>query len=509
MKKALMLIFIALVAIGSVWGQIPSEDKKFAGLGDSVFDLFDFYNAVPTLSTEARYSAWQFDSDIDNYIDPIFYTPDIGTFFYLGGYPAGNNVNDTNRLTPGGGVPNQGSSIEPPVFFTNGNYAISFGFGKTINDNIYLAAYYGGSFMEAFGQTTKYETDPQKYDTYAFSIWQNNLAVLLGMRDMGFRFDLIMNESANDKKTTEDKKDVTANLQNGTSLALTWGTSFGQLAPYTTLGFKFADSETLNLNGNKASYSGGAALSFVTGAYYDLTEVSYVNAALVVGTQFAESYQGNESVLQSVYSLPAHSSGGMFGVGLNMGYSHKWGTEKVSFKIKPNLDLGLVSVSNKNSLNSVPDLPSNNYFTLSMGLDTGLKYEPSKKFAFYTGVGFRLFEWNTHNQRGGDNDNQTKESEWEITGISWNEASLASGNLGFGLVFNPSEYVSFGCGLNSFLNNIVEFNLKEMTVKAGRIWGENKGNFGSWGSGLLNNVTLDLTISIKIPTDGITSKDSE
>jgi len=508
MKKALVFIFITLMVTGFVWGQIPSEDKKYSGPDFTVFDMFDLFNAVPTVSTEARYSAWQFDSDIDNYIDHRFFDPEIGTFFFLGGYPAGSNVGDTNYLTPGTSVPNNGST-DPSDFFSNGNYAISLGFGKSIINDMYLAAYFGGSLVNAFGQTTKNAAEPSKYDTYAYYVWRNNLALLFGLNNMGFRLDLIMDNSASDSKKTEDGKDIIGNFENGASLSLNWGASMGQLFPYATVGFNFADTKSYNINGNKASYSSGAVIGFLGGAFYELSEKSLASAELLFGMQFAESYRGNETVAVDFLGEGPHSKGGSYGVGIQADYAYNMDANNVTLSINPNIRTGFLSISNQDSRAGAPDLPKDNFFSISMGFDAGLRFTPGDKFAFYTGVGLRLLEWNLYNQPGGGSDNQTKESSWEFKGIEWENSSLVNGNLGFGMTFNPNQYISIGCGLNSFLDNIVEFNLKDMTAKAGPIWGDNKGNFGSWASGILQNVRLDLTVSIKIPNDGSAISETE
>jgi len=505
MRKVLVVLFIAVATIGSVWGQaIPSDDKTFTGLDQSVFGVLDTFNAVPTLSTEARYSAWLFDADVDNYIDPLFYDPAIGTFFFLGGYPA--EAGSTKYLTPGESVPNP-APTSPQQFFSPGrNYAISLGFGKTIVNDMYVAAYYGGSMIDAYGQTTKNPLDPDKYNVYAYAMWRNNLAILFGFSDMGFRFDLIADNTAGDRKTTADGKDITSNLESGANLALTWGISLGKLSPYATIGYKFGDTESYNRNGKKASHSKGAILGFTAGTYYDLNEKSAVSAALLVGAQFAESYSGDEGVLLDEKSRQPHTEGGAFGIGFKADYKYTFEYRKVALGLKPNLKLGLISLSHKNSLAGTPDRPSDNYFTLSTGLDVGFRYKPSDKFAFYTGVGFRFFEWNTHNQPGGSGSYTTKASEWEFVGIEWNEESLAGGNLGFGMTFTPNEYISIGYGLNSILDKIVKLNLQEMTVTAGPIWGNNKGNFGSWLSSIFEAVTLDLTLNIKFPEGGISPR---
>ena len=276
----------------------------------------------------------------------------------------------------------------------------------------------------------------------------------------------------------------------------------GRLFPYATLGFKFPNRGSFNIDGDKASISAGAILGFIAGAYYELTESSIASAGLLIYNDFGLSYRGEESIL----GHQPYSRGGEFGIGLKADYAFNFEVNKLALGIKPNFQMGLTSVSYKDSRSNAPEVPSDNYFTLSLGFDTGLRYKPSDTFTFYSGVGLKFFEWNTLTRSGGGS-NKTKESEWEVTGIEWDDASLYNGNLVFGMTFIPNEYITVGFGLNSILNNIVAFNLKEMTTTAGPIWGDNKGNVGSWASGFLQNMSLDLTVSLTIPQGGITPRD--
>jgi len=127
MKKVLFMVVAALIISGTVWGQ----NDPFPIPGPVIDGIFDLGNAVPTMSTEARYSAGQFTTDVDNFINVLDYNPAIGTFFFLGGFPDNGTVNTTDVL--------------------GDNNRISLGAGKTFGFG-YLALYYGGNLIRASGK---------------------------------------------------------------------------------------------------------------------------------------------------------------------------------------------------------------------------------------------------------------------------------------------------------------------------------------------------------------------
>jgi hypothetical protein len=102
MKK----IFCSLVIIMAITTAVSAQI-----IGDK-YNL----NAVPTISTEARYSAGRFGSYIDDFISVNDYDPAVKTFFFLGGFPASSEVNNTD----------------------NPSYDLSVGLGKSLARNSYL-----------------------------------------------------------------------------------------------------------------------------------------------------------------------------------------------------------------------------------------------------------------------------------------------------------------------------------------------------------------------------------
>ena len=507
MKKIFAFIVIALALCGSAWGQIPGDNKLYkdfyeiySNLYYSIFDLTDLYSAVPTTSTESRFSASRFDSSVGSFIDPKSYNPAVGTFFFLGGFPAGSNLVDTNYLTPGSPMTNP---VGPDQFYPGGSYAVSLGFGKTITDDIYLAAYYGGSLANAFGQRTIGKSNPDTYDTYAFYTWRNKLALLLGIHGMGFRLDVTMNNPQSQKETTEDGKHAITKMDYGTGIALTWGTNIGKFSPYAKFGYKFSDSGVITQDGDKkmTTLSGGK-WGFSTGSGYNLPNHSSLWADFLLGGQFKQSLSGDSKALIGV---APYRDGGSFGIGLKAGYSKTIEGDKASFGIGPNMRIGSTYVSKYSwTDDESKKYPSDNFFNFSMGSDLGLRFKPSDQFAFYTGAGFQILELNAHNLSGGKGNYKTKESEWELYGIDWRSSKLlAGGELGFGMTFSPSNYLSLGFGLNTLLDNIVKINIKKMTIESGDFWGADYDNFFSWATSMFNGVKFDMTVSFKIPSGGI------
>jgi hypothetical protein len=511
MRKVFAFLIITLALSGYVWGQIPSDNKLYFDLYeiynnmyDSIFDLTDnYFSAVPTVSTESRYSASRFDSYVGGFIDPRGYNPNIGTFFFLGGYPANNNVDTTAPLTPGDPVVNPAG---PDFFFPGGSYAVSLGFGKTIINDMYLAAYYGGSLVNAFGQTKKNLTDPDKYDTYTFSTWRNKLAILFGIAGMGFRFDLIMNNPQSQKESIEDGKQVITNMEHGAAVALTWGTHMGQFSPYAKFGLKYPNSVITEEEGKKMTSLSGGKWAFSAGTGYDFTDHSSIWADFLLGGQFKQSVSGDSEALIGVKPF---KDGGTFGIGLKAGYSHTFEAGNLSLGLGPNMKIGSTYVSKYSWDDDNSDkYPFDNFFDFKMGIDIGLRYKPSDKFAFYTGAGLQFLELNAHNLFGGEDDYKSKETEWQLFGIGWEGSRLrAGGELGFGMTFNPSEYLTFGFGLNSVLDNIVKFNIRKMTVEAGPFWGADYDSFSSWATSMFDGTKLDITVSVRVPPGGIPPED--
>jgi len=163
MKNCILALVILAIAGGIAWGQVVDATEN-------------------VMSVEKRYSAGQFSSDVDNYISPNFYDPQIGTFVFMGGY---------------------GAADKPPASAVPGNI-VSAGFGKTLGNN-YLGLFYAAEAVNANGSHRDKDTPPKQDGKENIDIsdatWNNKLAVLFGTANMGFRFDMTL-ENVNDYKMT-------------------------------------------------------------------------------------------------------------------------------------------------------------------------------------------------------------------------------------------------------------------------------------------------------------------
>jgi len=506
MRRFLIFVIITLVICGNAWGQIPRDDKLFFDFYEqysnryfNIFDLTDLYSAVPTISTEARYSALQFGSNVDSFIDTRGYNPAIGTFFFMGGFPSQDYISTTNYLTPGSQMSNPFGSF----FFPGGSYAFSAGFGKTISDNIYIAAYFGGSLISAYGHKTDNVIDPEKADTYSYGIWRNNLAVLFGISDMGFRLDLIMNNPESQTITIEDDKQQYIDRNFGISLALSWGMGLGNFSPHAKFGLTLSDSTTITIDdGKKMTRSPGGKWAFIAGTGYNLPSSGSVWTDFLLGGQFQGFLSGDS---KEITDVDPFRGGGSFGIGVKSGYSNSFAAGKYILNYSPNIKIGSTYLSQFNeTLEGSENYPFHNFIDISLGMDIGLRFKPNNKFAFYTGVGLGFFELTYWNLVFGKDDYKSNEVHWQIYGIEWDSSrTLAGGELGFGMTFKPNDYVSIGFGLNSILDKLFQFNIRKMTIETGSFWNTDYDSLASWASGFMDFSKLDLTISITIPPGGI------
>jgi hypothetical protein len=464
MKRFVFLLIATLVISGAVWGQVPAPGAVF---GD---DLFDYFNAVPTVSTESRYSAGTFTSDVDDYISVTDHDPKIGTFFFLGGYPAveGDPVDNTENLTAGGNP-----------------YVVSFGLGKTFNA-FYLGVYYGGNFVNATGQNNHGDPEIKQYN----SAWRNRLALLInptGSNIGAFRFDLIMNNTQANKATNDG--DITNQIiQNAPAIAFTWGgMNIAGINPYVTLGYKFADKTVtrgITPPGDVITKS-NAAFGIQLGGTYSLKDNADISADLAILHQLATDYSGGGR-------NNSWKEGGNTGFGLKVAYSQTIDTDKVSVGLKPGLGLGYRSISHKTTAPApaVSD-PSDNFFEFTAGIDLGIKYQHNKLFALYSGASLQIFDWVTVGHSGGDTDDDR--TGWRVTGFRWDTSKFnTTGNLGFGMTLTPNPNLVIGAGLNTILDRLFYIDLTGVGIGTGPF-------FSSFEpADLFGNLRFDLTISYKM-----------
>ena len=486
MKKSILVLIIALVISGAVWAQIPNPNPLPPGVGGSspfIGDMFDMFSAVPTESTESRYSAGRFGSDIDDYIDVNYYDPNIGTFFFLGGFPANATVDATDVLT--------------------NKYALSFGLGKTLKA-FYLGVYYGGSLVDAWGRRNG--ADPEaKYADYA---WNNNLAVLVGTKGYGaFRLDMVLNTETAAQR--EDKDILAKTRDYAPSFALTWGgIQLAGMDPYVTIGFLFPDKLTWgNNNSKKLTYTEGSKFGLQAGVNYDLDDTSSLTGDLVIGGQFGAKLKGDrEAAGLGVGTIDVKESGG-FGFALKAGYSKKLEFGKVAVGVKPKVAFGFLRENYDISGDISEKHSANNNFEFRTTVDMGVKYQANAKVALFTGASLRIFDFTRLSHSGGGTtppDTQDKSKSWDFIGIGWDPSAWnggAANTLGFGMTVTPVNNLIIGCGLNTVLDKLFTINLKDMQIKNGSYWDDanvrTAGNFvGALGQ-FFRNMTFDLTVSYK------------
>jgi hypothetical protein len=250
-----------------------------------------------------------------------------------------------------------------------------------------------------------------------------------------------------------------------------------------------------------SSYGGQFGLE--GGINYELNETSSLDLGLGFGTIFANSYSGDTKDL-SPDGTPLGgngpdpwTSGGAWGLDLNVSFTKATvlGNESLGFttvKVSPNLNLNLVSINKNTTLKPVggeaPDKqPSDDYFTLSPGIDLGIQYQ-YQKIALYSGAGITCFTWNVLSHAGGKEPD--KSTDWAFTGIEWDRTKFsANQTLAFGMTFAPVENLVIGAGISTILSPLFGFNLETMTFRS---------NYNGGSTSVTNTTTaFDLTVSYK------------
>jgi len=503
MKRIFFLLLAALVISGAAWAQmtepgvptvpsplplsnnIPSAIREYQG------GLFDAFDAVLTTSTEARYSAGIFGSDIDDYITVNWYDPEIGTFVFLGGFPSGNFVDQTDFVTPN-------------------PYTLNFGLGKTLS-MFTLGVYYAGSLVDATGSDDGATKETKASDT----AWKNQLAVLVGTKGFGaFRVDFILNTQTKD--SSYGGKQGNMSRIDAPSVALTWGgIQLLGMDPYVTVGYKFADkyifsneSAAAGISHRESTYTAKSYLGFQAGVNYDLDANSSVSGDLAFKGVFGDSHKGDD--VTAATGKVNWTNGGGFGIGLRGSYKYTMDLGMVAFGFSPGLALGYVNTNNDVTGTPKGTHPAPNYFQLASGVDLGIKVQPVEKVALFTGASLRLLDWRMLSYSGGKktpgagDSAENKRSYWSLNGFAWdsdpwNSKGNKYGNstLGFGMTLTPAQGLVFGCGLNTFLDKLFIISLTDLTVESGSFWGKDAGNVGTFASYLFQDLVFDLTISYK------------
>ena len=481
MKKIVLLLAVILTAGGMVWAQYEPPDTAISSDIPSVFPGFDVVGGVR--SVENRFAPG-FNTMVEDYIDPAFFDPKIGTFLFLGGDP-GNN-------------------------FLDGSIAL--GAAKTLG-SFYVGAYYKGNIIglgNSRGVTGNNPDDDDRVYKNSSIIWNNNIALLFGVAGMGFRFDIIDSEQkANTNITYGDDYTTTVSNKYGPKIALSWGSHFGNLYPWAKAGFKFPDivsvggvdlgDPDLGTNGKKATKSGNGVFNIEAGTLYDFSGgnlTDMVFGALTFGLLFKDSYEGDSGLMtalgaDTLAGRKAYTYGGAWGLNLNLNYRKTFELGKFTMKITPNLNMDMRSQSNDNSFDGNEN-PKPTWFTLEPGIQLGVKYQPFDKLAFFTGLDLSLLLWRVYATPGGDvKDGTTK---WDIRGTQWSYGK----NFGLGMAWYPVKGLVVSTGLTSVLNAFVKFDVENMSVSRGSIFEDtNTENIGDWAMVTLGKIfnSFELTVT--------------
>jgi hypothetical protein len=484
----------SLTAQTPISGAMAGQWNTIRGLSQMPLDP-DNFSAVPTMSTEARYSAGIFTTDVDDFIDVNAYDPNIGTFLFLGGFPSvvDNTANPfgvdvTNRLTdPTNTVNSVNTTIDDlPAYTISGGFAKSF-------EKFYLGVYLGGSVVHGWGAS---DSDPKR--SFSEGIWNTKLAVLIGTAKIGgIRLDLVMN-NVTDRTTRIDHKTVGDGSLNMTSgdgitVALRWGNTIGSkdLDVHALLGYTFADYRLTSdaAGDNRTRVWSDAEWVLGGGLAWDLNRVSTLEADLYLGGDFGTLTRGQTNDVDS----------GGFGFAAGAGLKNIIEPVRgLEIGFTPTLGIILYGEEAIATGNTVT------IFDLTLGFDAGIKFRLPRrlnKFSLITGASLNFFNWNVVTHYA-----SPTETAWLVQGITWKPESLTQNStLGLGLVFAPNNRLSVGFGLNALLDNLLVVNVMEMTVKPGKFFADDQPFGGPTGGpfgGLFldkNNdpITFDLTVSYK------------
>jgi len=490
MKKLVLLLAVTLVVGSMVWAQwtppaagLDPDDFPF----DTVFPGFD---ALGRKSVEYRFAPG-FDTMADNFLSPAFYDPKIDTFLFLGG-----------------------ETGEPRVIETNGTFAL--GAAKTFG-SFYAAAYYRGMIIGddgGKGVSGSNTNDGDKVYKSSEVQWNNNIALLFGVANMGFRFDVIsvhdVNNNEKDITSTYDGNFlVTDSLIYGPKLALSWGWHLENLYPSAMIGFKFPLIESVGgvdftdpglgvNNGKNATKSSGSALNIEAAALYDFSGGSLndtVSGALSFGLKFKDSYKGAKEVITGltgydtiIASADPNSGkevdyGGGWGLNLALHYQKTFEWGKFTMRITPSLDMSVIGESVDNSISDTKN-PSPTWFSLAPSVALGVKFQAFEKLAFFAGLDLTLLQWTTYATLGGDTKNDT--TKWNLKGTGWNWYEYDDGGntitenfLKFGLAWTPIQGLVVASEIP--INALFEFDVQNMTFKPGSLFSNTyASNIGDW-----------------------------
>jgi hypothetical protein len=471
MKKMMFVLLAALLTTGTLLAQGVDYPASIAG------QKFNF-DATRSVSTESRYSAGRFGSYVDDFVGVNDYNGKTRTFLFLGGYGSSDVSVD-----------------ESEVPFA----ALSGGFAASLN-SLYLGVYFSGNLINAQGWDNGLS---DQGTIYSEAIWNNNIAVLVGNLPFGaLRLDMAMdNATDSSRKVNEEKTEATGK---GIMTSITWGmNNLGKLTnPHASLGIKWPDytfstdtppvpPETDPITTTTETYK-DTQLAIKAGVGLALNDASSLSLDAILQFGF-----GTKSTTKSPDSEVTES--GDFATFIDAGYSTELiMSNQLAMRIKPKVTIALKLDDNdtETSPGTKYDAPLQTTFETKIGVDLGVQFKATPKFTFYTGASLNIFDWVAWGVSGGDP--KRGGGSWQITGLKFDDnamAGLDQSHLGFGLVFAPDEHISLSCGLNALLDRLFVFDLKNMQVRAGDLWGNLNDQGFIGGNAVWNNVRFDLTAS--------------
>ena len=501
MKRRFALVLAIAMLTGSMaWAQdVPEPDFQHFRFVDARDGLRRVQlGVVPTLSTEGLNTAGLFAGYADLFMDPRFHNPNMeGTFLFVGGEglfgsPAGVFAAADAPVT----------AYDPEVLYDPAR--IHLGFARNFGD-FYLGVYFGGSFVNAVGMS--WEGNALSYPNPAaghtsrdrITLWDTNLAVLLGTAGMGFRLDLglsnggVFNDPDNDRdyeganfSFSRDNPVTTTSGRANTvtpSLALTWGADMGQLLPWARVGFQFAnriDAETSGPGGNtELALRADSALEVAGGARFLLSDTTAVGGELwfnrVALPRMSISRTGHPDFEQIGGLLQIWDddddwveildTDGWMGFGL-MGYylqTVDFGGAALAFR--PNVSVGMVRTLNNRTLShdlehDEANVPTEweeigySWLTVATGIDLGAMWQATQRITLLTGVTVQLFDWTNQAEVGSNTDYAGNVVQAEAERSWWTFRGVQVSDFNIGMTFTAAEAIVFGLGLNSFVNGL-------------------------------------------------------
>lgn len=481
-KKIVLLLAVALLAAGTVWAQaggipsppadgwpptppgtpadpppsppgppsqpgfppgtpgLPGFPTDPPGMGDmsglSGILRFDAARSGG-ISTEARSTGGLFSSDVDRIINPRFHNPDLGTFFFLSGdFNLDGNINQADRRT-----------------------SVEAGFATNVGP-LYLGAYYRGGIVDAFGYRERGH-HPHELPDWALynATWQNNIALIVGILGMGFRFDFIANNQTaaghyDRGQGFDEINESVRRTSQGPVLALTWGANFGPLSPWARVGYRLAATYEFVSEGYNYRWREqlrfGEALELSAGTRFRFTPTQAVGAEFNFGSTFPqrESYS-SEGMGETDFSTRRF---GTTGFGLRAYYLQNVNAGIVALTVRPMLSSGITTRSNDWDGGTFSwSAPGDRWFTLTGHTDLGIRLRMTERFTLFGGTMLTLFNWTTWTQTGGDEQYPARESAWRFDGVSW--GLVNDNNVNLGLTFAPMEDLVIGVGMNSLITS--------------------------------------------------------